>query len=172
MSSGFSGLWRSRSLLGVAALVSCSLWIGPSAHADCRGGSCADARSPEVLAPSTELSAGAREVVLYLDAWAGYRAMSLRYGARHPDMIARASSLATLAAQIDGARAGGAGIARDEVIGWLRASIVEVEARLAELGTRCGPQHLDLRGAEARRDALREALARWQAGEIFVPAVV
>jgi uncharacterized protein involved in exopolysaccharide biosynthesis len=86
-------------------------------------------------------------------------------------MISRASVLAALAADLDGVRAEGARISRDEVIGWLRASIAEVEARLSELGTRCGPQHLDLRGAEARRDALREALARWQAGETFVPAV-
>ena len=28
------------------------------------------------------------------------------------------------------------------------------KARLAEMGTRCGPQHIDLRGAEMRRDAL------------------
>jgi uncharacterized protein involved in exopolysaccharide biosynthesis len=142
-----------------------------SARADCRGGSCADARSAVALAPSSELSRGAREVVFYLDAWAGYRAMSLRYGARHPEMIARVAALATLAADLDGVRAEGATVSRDEVIGWLRASIADVEARLAELGTRCGPQHLDLRGAEARRDALREALARWQAGEIFVPSV-
>jgi hypothetical protein len=153
--------------LAIAALVSGA----SSARADCRGGSCAETRSAEALAPSTELSPGAREVVLYLDAWAGYRALSLRYGARHPEMIARASLLATLAANLDAVRAGGARVSRDEVIGWLRASITEVEARLSELGTRCGPQHLDLRGAEARRDALREALTRWQAGETFVPAI-
>jgi hypothetical protein len=160
------GAWWSAGL-GAFVLVLASA----PAQADCRGGSCADTRSPEVLAPSTDLSPGAREVVRYLDAWAGYRALSLRYGARHPEMISRASVLAALAADLDGVRAEGARISRDEVIGWLRASIAEVEARLSELGTRCGPQHLDLRGAEARRDALREALARWQAGETFVPAV-
>ncbi len=152
---------------GVLAVAACAA----TARADCRGGSCRDPQSAEVLAPSTELSPGAREVVLYLDAWAGYRAMSLRYGREHPEMISRLSSLATLATEIDGVRARGARIARDEVIGWLRASIVEVEARLAELGARCGPQHLDLRGAETRRDALREALRRWTAGDTFVPVV-
>ncbi|MBX7191990.1 MAG: hypothetical protein K1X94_08030 [Sandaracinaceae bacterium] len=152
-------------------LGSWALPITEHVQADCRGGSCRDERSAEVLPPSTDLSRGAREVVLYLDAWAGHRAMALRYGPRHPDMIARVSLLAALASEVDGARAEGATIARDEVIGWLRASIVEVEARLSELGTRCGPQHLDLRGAEARRDALREALTHWSAGELYLPIV-
>lgn len=139
------------------------------ARADCQGGSCREPASATALAPSTELSPGAREVVVYLDAWAGQRAMALRYGPRHPEMIARATMLATLAAEIDGVRARGARIERAEVIGWLRAAIADVTTRLAELGTRCGPQHLDLRGAEARRDALREALGRWESGETFVP---
>jgi hypothetical protein len=137
--------------------------------ADCEGGACRGAPAvPPPPAPS-ELSPGAREVVLYLDAWAGWRALTLRYGARHPEVIARLSQLAVLASEVDAARAGGAAIDRDAVLAWLRAALVEVEARLAELGSRCGPQHLDLRGAEARRDALREALARWSAGDLSLP---
>jgi len=85
-------------------------------------------------------------------------------------MITRSSLLATLASDLEAVRAEGATIAREEVLGWLRASLLDVETRLAELGTRCGPQHLDLRGAEARRDALREALAHWGAGEVYLPA--
>lgn len=141
------------------------------ARADCRDGACRDPHAATALAPSTELSPGAREVVRYLDAWAGHRALALRYGREHPEMVARRSLLATLAADLDAVRASGARVASAEVIAWLRASLLEVEARLSELGARCGPQHLDLRGAEARRDALREALARWTAGETFVPPV-
>ena len=162
-----TGRVRITTLVAAAALLFPVL--ASEARADCQGGSCREPGAATALAPSTELSAGAREIVLYLDAWAGQRAMSLRYGPRHPEMLARASLLATLAAEIDGVRASGARIERAEVLGWLRAAIADVTARLAELGTRCGPQHLDLRGAELRRDALREALGRWEAGETFVP---
>lgn len=159
--------WRALALVGLAAASASD----GRAHADCQGGSCRDPHTAQALAPAVDLSPGAREAVAYLDAWAGYRAMSLRYGRAHPDMIARLSVLAALASELDAVRAEGASIARDEVLGWLRTSILDVEARLAELGSRCGPQHLDLRGAEARRDALREALTHWQAGEIYVPIV-
>lgn len=159
-----------RASLGLALGLGLALADASLASADCEGGACRDAPSvPAPPAPAT-LSPGAREVVLYLDAWAGWRALTLRYGARHPEMIARLSLLATLASEVDAARAAGATIDGAEVVGWLRAALVEVEARLAELGSRCGPQHLDLRGAEARRDALREALSRWSAGETDLPA--
>jgi hypothetical protein len=157
----------------VAAVVGLALTVlaaNDVARADCEGGACREAARPGPPAPET-LTPGARELVRYLDAWAGARAMGLRYGARHPDMIARVSLLATLASELDAARAGGATIDRASVEAWLGAALADVEARLVELGSRCGPQHLDQRGAEARRDALREALARVQAGDLEPPAL-
>lgn len=138
--------------------------------ADCGGGPCSEPHAALAPASPVVFSPGAREIALYLDVWAGYRAMSLRYGPRHPEMIARASALATLATELEAVRSQGVGISRDEVLAWLRSSILEVEARLAELGTRCGPQHIDVRGAEARREALVDALTHWAAGEVYLPS--
>ncbi|GAB4213560.1 MAG: hypothetical protein OHK0013_37540 [Sandaracinaceae bacterium] len=151
----------------VALFVACSV---PTVRADCEGGACREVARPGPPAPET-LPPGARELVRYLDAWAGARAMLLRYGARHPDLIARVSLLATLASELDAVRAAGATIDRAAVEAWLGAALADVEARLLELGNRCGPQHLELRGAEARRDALREALARVGAGDLEPPAL-
>jgi len=164
---------RRASVTTATLLVAATLFAPPLARevrADCQGGSCREASAATVLAPSPDLSPGAREVVAYLEAWVGQRAMMLRYGPQHPEMIARASMLAALATEVDAVRARGARVERAEVIGWLRASLADVITRLAEPGARRGPPHLDLRGAEARRDALREALGRWEAGETFLPA--
>jgi hypothetical protein len=154
----------------IAASIAAPLAFAGAVRADCEGGACREPARPGPPAPET-LAPGARELVRYLDAWAGGRAMLLRYGARHPEMVARASLLATLASELDAARADGATVDRAVVEAWLRAAIADVEARLVELGSRCGPQHLDLRGAEARRDALREALARVSAGTLEAPAL-
>jgi len=121
------------------------------ARADCTGNACSDSPHQErALQESPALSEPARRATEYLDVWVTRQVLSVRYGARHPDVVTSQVQLASLY------RALPSRTAEDDasVLAWLRFSHMETQARLAEMGTRCGPQHIDLRGAELRRDAL------------------
>lgn len=92
----------------------------------------------------------AHEAAEYLDAWVTRRVLGLRLGPQHPDVLAAQAELVARYAALSPRTASDDA----EVLAWLRASLAETEARLAEMGSRCGPQHLDMRGAELRRDTL------------------
>ena len=120
------------------------------ALADCTGNACSDSHQERALETSPVLSDSARRTTEYLDLWVTRRVLLLRLGAQHPEVIATEARLGVLH------RALPLRSLEDDasVLAWLRFAHAETEARLAEMGSRCGPQHIDLRGAELRRDAL------------------
>lgn len=132
------------------------------AHADCTGSSCTDSPHQERTAPPAQaMSRAAQDASAYLDAWVTRRVLRLRLGAQHPDAVAADARLVALH------RALAPRSAEDDaaVLTWLRSALLETEARLAEMGSRCGPQHLDMRGAELRRDALAVLIEARMRGE-------
>lgn len=144
------------------ALGMLSMLTGARAMADCTGNACSDSHPARAVEAAPMLSESAQRATDYLDLWVTRRVLLLRLGAQHPDVIAAQARLVVLH------RALPARTRENEasVLAWLRFAHAETEARLAEMGSRCGPQHIDLRGAELRRDALRgliEALLRGDA---------
>jgi uncharacterized protein involved in exopolysaccharide biosynthesis len=136
----------------------------PSVHvrADCTGNSCSDSHHQERVAqPAQAMSRAAREASEYLDVWVTRRVLRLRLGAQHPDVIATDARLLAMHQALSTRTASDDA----ELLASLRASLAETEARLAELGSRCGPQHLDMRGAELRRDALAALIEARLRGE-------
>ncbi len=123
---------------------------GARAMADCTGDACSDSHQERAVEAAPALSPSARHATEYLDLWVTRRVLLLRLGAQHPEVIATEARLVVLH------RALPLRSLEDDasVLAWLRFAHAETEARLAEMGTRCGPQHIDLRGAELRRDAL------------------
>ena len=137
----------------VFALGICVLGTLTSAHAtaDCTGASCADSPHQARSVPAPEaISEPAQRATEYLDLWVTRRVLFLRFGAQHPDVVATQTQLASLHRALPSRTPAD----DDAVLAWLRFAHADTEARLAEMGTRCGPQHIDLRGAEMRRDAL------------------
>ena len=55
------------------------------------------------------------------------------------------------------------------ILGRLETELADVVTRLGELGTRCGGPTALVLAAEARRDALGEAIARLTSDGPFVP---
>lgn len=123
---------------------------GARAMADCTGDACSDSHQERAVEAAPALSESARRTTQYLDLWVTRRVLLLRLGAQHPDVLAAEAQLLLLH------RALPPRLREDDasVLAWLRFAYGETEARLAEMGSRCGPQHIDLRGAELRRDAL------------------
>jgi len=107
--------------------------------------------------------AAEREVVL---AWALLGPLSARYEAAHPDVQAARRALDEAIARAD--TAPGA-VDRAQLSAWVRERIAEVDARLAEMRASCRGGPPDVRGAQARRSALVDALDAIEAHGRFRP---
>lgn len=102
-------------------------------------------------------------------AWVSFRAVRARWGDAHETTQARGAEARAAAEALEAALRSGARVDTDAVLSHLELELADVGARLAELGTRCGGPAVEVLAAEARRDALVEAIARLRSDGPFVP---
>jgi hypothetical protein len=135
-------------------------------------GPCALARAqaPRVAQADGESAATAIQRAV-IEEHARLRALAERFGDRHADVLAARASLHSLVESLRAELAGRGRIDRARVREWLRVQIADVDARLAELRVTCTTTHVDVRGGQARRAALDEAMRAIERGGRFVPDV-
>lgn len=104
-----------------------------------------------------------------ITAVASYRAVRARHGEAHEATRERAIDVANATRRLRQVLATGARVDVVVVRSRVATELEDVENRLRELGTRCGGPAVEVLSAEARRDALREAIARLDEGGAYVP---
>lgn len=130
----------------------------------------ARADEPRVAQQEGESAATAIQRAI-VEQHARLRALSERYGDRHTDVLAARASLASLVTSLRSELASRGRIDRARLREWLRAELADVDARLAELRVSCTTTHVDVRGGQARRAALDEALRALEHDGRFLPDV-
>lgn len=122
------------------------------------------------IASAQETPSAATELQRTLiETWVSVAAMQVRYGPSHPEVQEARARLQAQRASLVRALEGGEQIDAQAVRAWLAVQLADVEARLAEVSTRCGAGQPDLRTAERRRDALREAITRMESSGRLLP---
>ncbi|MCC6877674.1 MAG: hypothetical protein IT378_25420 [Sandaracinaceae bacterium] len=101
--------------------------------------------------------------------FAELRALGVRYGDAHPDVVAKRAAVESLRRSLREAIARGEPIDVPAARRDVEAMVADVDARIAELNITCGAGHFDVRTARARREALVEALSALRRGRPFVP---
>lgn len=102
-------------------------------------------------------------------AWVSYRAVRARWGEAHETTLARAAEARAAADALEAVLSRGARVDTAALALRLEAELDDVVTRLGELGTRCGGPAVEVLAAEARRDALSEAIGRLTSDGPFVP---
>jgi uncharacterized protein involved in exopolysaccharide biosynthesis len=112
------------------------------------------------LASAQEAPSAATELQRALiETWVSVAAMQVRYGPEHPEVREARERMEAQRGSLERELAAGGAIDAQVVRAWLVVQLADVETRLGEVSSRCGAGHPDLRTAERRREALREAIA-------------
>lgn len=128
-----------------------------------------DAPDESIVAPIEGEPAASRTQREVIERFARLRALRIRYGERHADVVREQMMLVGAERDLLTASSEGAPIDRAPIVLWIRAQIADVDRRLAELSVSCQSGHPDVRTAQARRAAFVEAQRELEARGTFAP---